>query len=169
MKTSSEVQRTNRRIVELFPEHHLFHEMQDLHHLIARRAYELFANSGFSHGHDLNDWLRAERELLHPAPVELAETDSEVILRAELPGFRENEVTVAVEPVRVIIFAEHQVDIEQTKAKTLYSEWQSNRVFRCLNLPVRVNPRKATKHLSNGMLEVKLPKSSAGTSRRLAA
>lgn len=169
MKTSSEVQLANRRIDQLFPEHHLFHEMRDLHHLIARRAYELFAKSGFTDGHDLDDWLRAERELLHSAPAELRETDSEFILRAELPGFRENEVTVAVEPLSVIITAEHKVDAEQRKAKTVYSEWRSNRVLRSLSLPSPVNPRKATMRLSNGMLEIKLPKSATGKDERLAA
>ena len=30
---------------------------------IARRAYELFLSRGSQHGGDLEDWLRAEREL----------------------------------------------------------------------------------------------------------
>jgi hypothetical protein len=30
---------------------------------IARRAYELYEKRGREHGHDLDDWLQAEREL----------------------------------------------------------------------------------------------------------
>ena len=30
---------------------------------IARRAYDLYLARGCEHGHDLDDWLRAEREL----------------------------------------------------------------------------------------------------------
>ena len=30
---------------------------------VARRAYELFLERGGQHGHDIEDWLRAEREL----------------------------------------------------------------------------------------------------------
>jgi len=30
---------------------------------IARRAYELYEARGREHGHDLDDWLQAEREL----------------------------------------------------------------------------------------------------------
>ncbi len=30
---------------------------------IARRAYELFQLRGATHGHDLEDWLQAERDL----------------------------------------------------------------------------------------------------------
>jgi hypothetical protein len=32
-------------------------------HEIARRAYDLYLLRGGQHGHDLEDWLRAEREL----------------------------------------------------------------------------------------------------------
>lgn len=169
MKRSSEVTLANKGIVALFSEHHLFDEMRDVHHLIAQRAYQLFADHGSTDGHDLDDWLRAERELFHSAPMQICETDSEFILRAELPGFRENEVTVAVEPSRVIITAEHEVDAEQRKPKTLYSEWKSNRVFRSFSLPASVNPRKASKRLSNGILEIKLPKAAAGKDQRSAA
>ncbi len=31
---------------------------------IAQRAYELFVARGGSHGYDIEDWLKAERELL---------------------------------------------------------------------------------------------------------
>jgi hypothetical protein len=31
---------------------------------IARRAYELFETRGHEMGHDLDDWLRAEQELM---------------------------------------------------------------------------------------------------------
>jgi hypothetical protein len=30
---------------------------------IARRAFEIFCERGCRHGHDLDDWLQAEREL----------------------------------------------------------------------------------------------------------
>jgi len=30
---------------------------------IARRAFEIFCERGFRHGHDVEDWLQAEREL----------------------------------------------------------------------------------------------------------
>jgi hypothetical protein len=37
------------------------------HELIARRAYQLFEERGGGDGSDVEDWLRAERELLDPA------------------------------------------------------------------------------------------------------
>jgi hypothetical protein len=34
---------------------------------IAQRAFELFAARGGAHGHDVEDWLHAERELIERA------------------------------------------------------------------------------------------------------
>lgn len=40
----------------------------DLHILIAKRAYELHRERGYRHGHALDDWLEAEREILGEIP-----------------------------------------------------------------------------------------------------
>ena len=37
--------------------------IEPTHEDIARRAYQLFEDRGREHGHDLEDWLQAEREL----------------------------------------------------------------------------------------------------------
>ena len=39
------------------------------HEQIALRAYELFVQDGFAHGHHFDHWLRAERELTGVAEV----------------------------------------------------------------------------------------------------
>ena len=39
------------------------------HAQIALRAYELFMQEGFTHGRDVDHWLRAERELKSVVPV----------------------------------------------------------------------------------------------------
>lgn len=36
---------------------------QPTHDQIARRAYEIYANRGYTHGNHEQDWLQAEREL----------------------------------------------------------------------------------------------------------
>ncbi|MGA7109994.1 MAG: DUF2934 domain-containing protein [Terracidiphilus sp.] len=34
---------------------------------IQMRAYQIFASRGYEHGHDVQDWLRAERQIQMPA------------------------------------------------------------------------------------------------------
>jgi hypothetical protein len=40
----------------------------DLHVLIAKRAYELYGERGYQAGSALDDWLEAEREVLSQIP-----------------------------------------------------------------------------------------------------
>ena len=40
----------------------------DLHVLIAKRAYELYSERGYRNGSALDDWLDAEREVLSQIP-----------------------------------------------------------------------------------------------------
>ena len=39
---------------------------------IARRAFEIYCQRGCQHGHDLDDWLQAERELRRIVNVAVA-------------------------------------------------------------------------------------------------
>jgi Protein of unknown function (DUF2934) len=36
-----------------------------LEHAIRRRAYELYVQRGIAHGHAIDDWLKAEVEIVH--------------------------------------------------------------------------------------------------------
>ncbi len=36
----------------------------NLNALISERAYRIFEEKGYTHGHDLDDWLEAERQVL---------------------------------------------------------------------------------------------------------
>ena len=40
--------------------------------LVRRRAYELFEARGHQPGHDVEDWLQAEREIKHHGDSELS-------------------------------------------------------------------------------------------------
>ena len=70
---------------------------------IARRAFELFEARGSEHGHDCEDWFRAESELLTPVPATVVDKDGGFVVRAELPGFTGKDVEVRADPRRLII------------------------------------------------------------------
>ena len=64
----------------------LFKEMAEWSNRIAKRAYEFFVNSGYTNGHDLDDWFKAEKELLKPVALELKDSKDEFVVTAEVPG-----------------------------------------------------------------------------------
>ena len=59
----------------------VFDEIQQTYDSIARRAFEIFNDNGRWLGHELEDWFRAESELLHPVHLDIAESDDNLTIR----------------------------------------------------------------------------------------
>jgi HSP20 family protein len=132
-----------------------------IHHLydaISRRAYELFERDGRTHGNHVSHWMEAEKEFLQPVTVNMQETDAEIVLLAEVPGFTSSDLEVSAEPRRVIISGKHESKSERREGDAQYIEQRSDEIFRTLDLPVEVVPTKVTASLKDGVLNVVLPK-----------
>ena len=144
--------------MKLLPGSDLIDRIQDLSNSIARRAFEIFEGRGRALGHDLEDWLRAESEFLHPVHVDITESDEALTVRAELPGFSAKELEVAVEPHRLTISGKRESSEKSTSKKTIYAEQCSKQIFRAVDLPKEVDPSKVTATLKDGVLELSMPK-----------
>ena len=144
--------------VRALPASDLFERMQETYNAIARRAFEAFEGRGRADGHDLEDWFRAESELLHPLHLDVAETDQTVTVRAEVPGFNAKDLEVSLEPHRLIIMGNRATKEERKTKRTLCSEHCSSQVFRSIDLPADVDSSKVTVTLKNGVLELVMPK-----------
>jgi HSP20 family protein len=140
----------------------LLHKIAEIRPKIAHRAYELFASRGFIHGHDLDDWFRAESELFREMPIRVTETDQALTFHAVVPGFIEKHLEISVEPRWLVIAGTHEKNSEnKERGRTIYSE-TSNQVFRAVSLPAEVDPSKAKAFLNNKELEITLPKREIG-------
>ncbi|HEX5084580.1 MAG TPA: Hsp20 family protein [Blastocatellia bacterium] len=144
----------------------LFEQMKEFSQLVARRAYERFEARGREFGHDLEDWFRAESEVMRRVPVEIKEAENQITVRAEVPGFTADAIKVSVEPRRLVISGKPEKAAEEKKEQTLFSEIRSNQFCRELTLPAEVDPAKTTAVLKNGVLELAFTK--AGESKAVA-
>jgi HSP20 family protein len=125
---------------------------------VQHRAYALFEERGGNHGADLEDWLRAEREMLQPVPVDLFRNENKLVFVAEVPGFTVNEVRVNLEPQAVTISAvKDGASSEKPNGAILLQERAPRRIFRTFVLPFVVLPDKGTATLRDGLLEVVVP------------
>jgi HSP20 family protein len=136
----------------------LFDQMEDTFKALTRRAYEIFESNGRAFGRDLEDWFRAEKELLHPVPVNVTESDESFEVKAEVPGFNEKEIEVGVEARRLTITGKRETEKEEKKGKTICAESSSDRLLRMVELPAEIETEKVTATLKNGVLELTLPK-----------
>ena len=139
-----------------------FELAQEMNERIACRARELFEARGAVHGHDREDWLQAESEFLRNVPVDVLETETDLTIRADVPGFNEKNLEVWVTPRSVCILGEREEAAEQKDGNLIYSERRASQIFRVVNLSSDIDPEKVNASLADGVLEVKLMKVGTG-------
>jgi HSP20 family protein len=125
---------------------------------IARRAFEIFERRGGLPGYELEDWIRAEAELLHPAPVSVTESEAEYIVCAEVPGFSHRDIEIFLEPRALAISGERETRHAKEDGRMILSEWGADRIFRILALLTEVDTSRVSSSLKDGILTVDLPK-----------
>jgi len=124
---------------------------------------EIFESKGRTCGRDLENWLQAESELLHPVHVDVAESDEGLTVRAEVPGFRVENLKVGVEARRLTIAGQREAEEERRGEKTIYKESCSNEFLRVIDLPAEVVVGKAAATLRDGVLQLNMPKAASST------
>ena len=130
----------------------------NIYDAITRRAFELFEGNGRWFGHDMEDWFRAERELLHPLYLDLQESDGAFTVRAEVPGFSVKELEISLEPRSLKIAGKRETKEEEKKGKMIRSECSSDQLLRVIDLPGEVEASKASANLKDGVLTIEIPK-----------
>ena len=135
---------------------------------VAHRAYELFEARGSEHGHDCEDWFRAESELLIPLPATIIDTDGGFTVRAELRGLIGKDVEVLAEPRRLIVLPAKQMS-EQANRRAVFQGELSAEMFRVLDLPAEVDPHNLKAAMENEVLEVTLAKVNPGKNNAVGA
>jgi HSP20 family protein len=144
----------------LAPRGDVFDRMQEIYDDIARRAFEIFETNGHVFGNDLENWLRAESEVLHPTKIELSDNGEVFKIQAEVPGFKPEELEISAEAESLTITGKHETKKEEGKSgeRVVYSERSADRVLRVIELPESIVPEKVKATLKNGVLELEMPK-----------
>ena len=133
-------------------------KVQKLQLDIADRAHELFEARGQEHGHDLEDWLRAESELLCSFSVAMSQSSDDVKLRANVAGFDQSEIEVSVEPGRVVILGKKTQRTKGTESGTTEQTGSHpDQFLQVIDLATEVAPERAIVELSVGELTCELP------------
>lgn len=133
----------------------------DLFEQVRRRAYELFEGRGYAAGWELEDWLRAERELVWSPLSEVVETDQEIRLRVAAPGIEAPDLQVTVTPEWVLVQGETSQKREKQEGAVHLSELRGRKLYRRLELPAPIDVEATTAKLEKGVLEIRAAKAGA--------
>jgi HSP20 family protein len=99
--------------------------------------------------------------------VDMTESDTQIKVRAELPGIDPQDVDVSVSEDRLVISGEKKSAAESTGDGWTHRESHYGSFSRAIPLPEAVDPTKVTARYDKGVLTVELTKSPATASRKV--
>jgi len=91
-------------------------------------------------------------------PVDIEETDKEIIVKADLPGFTKDEVSVEVVGDRLQISAKKKEEKVEQDKNYYRRERMGKLASRSITLPCEVDAENAKVEFENGVLTITLPK-----------
>jgi HSP20 family protein len=104
------------------------------------------------------DWPAFSERTVWPA-IDVADSENEIIVKAEVPGCKADDIDISVHGSTLTISGEKKAE-EEKKEKGYYHLERSYGSFRReIGLPGDVNPDKIEASCKNGVLTVTLPKS----------
>ena len=114
---------------------------------VAKRAYQIFEKRGCKHGFDLEDWVSAEKELLHD---DFDGNTSEFHFLLECP--RDPEVTT------ILSLTTHSLVVFRSDTRLARKADNGPNVLSVHVLPEEIDPVQADVKAVDGLLHVYLPK-----------
>jgi HSP20 family protein len=101
--------------------------------------------------------------------VDVSESESAYILRAEMPGVKKEDINVTIDGDTVAVSAEVKNEKEvKNGERVLRSERYYGKVYRAFTLGQAVDEAGTSAKYVNGVLELTLPKKAAAQAKRIA-
>lgn len=99
--------------------------------------------------------------------IDLAETEHEITIRAEVPGIDPVNINVSVDENFLTITGEKSMSKEETEKDYYFCERSFGTFGRRIELPVKVHAEKITANYSDGVLSIRAPKMESAKPRRV--
>jgi HSP20 family protein len=99
--------------------------------------------------------------------MDLVETDEHFVLKADLPGMTESDVSIEVENNVLTIAGERKTEQRAEREGYYRIERAFGSFARSLTLPEGIDAESVTATFDNGVLEVRIPKPAQAKPRRV--
>ena len=100
-------------------------------------------------------------------PVDIVETKDRLVLKAELPGFTEEQIVVRFDDGILSIEGERKFEKESEDEKYHCVERSYGRFGRSFRLPANVDAERINASFQNGLLSIELPKKDEALPKRI--
>jgi HSP20 family protein len=99
--------------------------------------------------------------------MDIAETDKDIEITAELPGLEEKDIQVNIADNVLTIKGEKKAEKEEKDKNYHVVERSYGSFYRALNLPTGINADAIKANLANGVLKVTVPKPAAAQPKKV--
>ncbi len=99
--------------------------------------------------------------------IDMYQTDSDVVIKASLPGIKPEDVEITCAGETCTIRGETKAEREQKREDYLLQERRYGSFSRTISLPVSVRTEQAEATFENGVLTLRLPKAPEARPRRI--
>jgi HSP20 family protein len=130
----------------------IFDEIDQLQKAIRQRAYDLFRNGPQSDA--LDNWLKAENELITRPPLSLTQNDGKFEVLAAVPGVDMKDLVVEITPEDLLIKGQTSHETTADKSRVHMSEIRTGQLFRALHFPEAIDTSTAKAEYKDGMLRL---------------
>ena len=103
-----------------------------------------------------DDWLDGHERAWTPA-IDVVRENDHLVLRADLPGIKPEEVKIEVEDDILTVSGEHRESKEEKDEHYVRRERRNGSFSRSLTLPVAVDAKKIKAKTHEGVVEVTIP------------
>lgn len=101
-------------------------------------------------------------------PVDVSEDDTQYTVRAEIPGYKKDDIQVSVSGDQVSISAETKQEKEEKKgSEVVWKECYYGKQYRAFTLPHSVDESKTAAKYEDGVLSLVLPKKGNGSLKKI--
>jgi HSP20 family protein len=99
--------------------------------------------------------------------IDITENDQEVIVRAEVPGVKPEELEITVTGNRLTLSGEKKETTERKDKDVYHSETRYGSFTRSVELPSGVNTTDVTADHAHGVVTIKLRKTAAAATKKI--
>jgi hypothetical protein len=125
--------------------------------IVARRAFQISEARGFAPSYEMEDWKRAESEIVSPLCGGRSVADDGIVVTAPASHYEEGMIEICVEPRRLTIFGKERTASGHYIVEVGRYNAPEKEIVHILDLPVEVDPSEATARFDHCMLEISLP------------
>jgi HSP20 family protein len=108
---------------------------------------------------DITEREKGERKSAMWAPdVDIKETEKEVIVRADLPGIKMEDIDVSVDENQLVIKGERKIEKEEKEKDYIRVERSYGSFYRSFDVGVPIKAEEVKASYADGVLEITIPK-----------